>query len=120
VLSVCYLLTIGAMARNFIRIKLQNDFEEELKKYREYDISTDPIQPGNEQVDLNGQYVVLLNSRAIQDNKTPYFVHTQTYGNILDTTRMFRVSNLPLTIRLDWIARQCSPLTKQGKTDPLS
>lgn len=47
-LGTCYLLTLGAMARNLIRVKLQNDWEEEIKKYREYDLSTDPIQPANE------------------------------------------------------------------------
>jgi hypothetical protein len=40
-LAACYLLSLGAMARNLIKIKLQNDLEEEIKKYREYDLSTD-------------------------------------------------------------------------------
>ena len=76
-LMACYLVTIGAMARNLIRIKLQNDFEEELKKYREYDISTDPIQPGNEQIELNGKFVVLVKHRATtDDNKLPFYTYT--------------------------------------------
>lgn len=42
-LATCYLLTLGAMARNLIRIKMQTDWEEEIKKFREYDLSTDLI-----------------------------------------------------------------------------
>ena len=91
-LATCYLLTLGAMARNLIRIKLQTDWEEEIKKYREYDLSTDPIQPGREHADMNGTYVVLFKHKADPTEKTPFFSHTMTYSNLLDSTRMFKVS----------------------------
>ena len=91
-LASCYLLTLAAMTRNLVRIKLQNDFEEEIKRYREYDLATDPIKPGDEEVDLDGNYVVLVNHKADSENKAPFFSHTQTYANILDPTRMFTVS----------------------------
>lgn len=75
-LGACYLLSLGVMARNLIRIKLQNDFEEELKKYREYDLSTDKILRKGDETDLRGKFVVLAKHKADPDTKTPFFTHT--------------------------------------------
>ena len=39
------------MIRNLIRLKLQNDFEEDMKSYREYDLSTEQIKVGTDMID---------------------------------------------------------------------
>ena len=67
-LCACYLLSLGAMARNLIRIKLQNDLEEDIKKYREYDLSTDQILRRGDQTDLDGKFVVLAKHKAIKED----------------------------------------------------
>ena len=48
VLLAAYVLSLGVMTRNLIRIKLQNDFEEDLKTYREYDLQTEQIRVGTD------------------------------------------------------------------------
>lgn len=42
-LFACYLLSLSAIGRNLISQKLQNDWEEDLKELREYDLSNERI-----------------------------------------------------------------------------
>ena len=83
----CYLLSLAAITRNLIKIKLTNDFEEELKKYREYDLSTEQIKIGADNLE-NGKFIVLIKVKAAED-KIPYLAHTLHYANIIDTARLF-------------------------------
>lgn len=92
ILLGCYILSLGAMTRNLIRIKYQNDFEEEIKRYREYDLATEQIKVGTDQIDANGNYIVLIKHKANEEDKEPFFTHTMPYANIVDSTRLFKVS----------------------------
>ena len=98
ILGACYFLTCAGMGYNLVKIKLQGDFEEQMKNYREYDLSTERIKVGTDKIDPDGDYIVLakhkgVNSEAVDekpdegDDKTeaaetksastkPYFVYT--------------------------------------------
>ena len=62
------------MIRNLIRLKLQNDFEEDMKSYREYDLSTEQIKVGTDMIDPYGKYIVLLKHKAAsaESDQTPF------------------------------------------------
>ena len=64
VLGVCYFITCAGMAWNLIKIKLQGDLEEDMKAYREYDLSNERIKVGTDSIDPNGKYVVLAKHRG--------------------------------------------------------
>ena len=63
-LGACYFFACGGMAWNLIKIKLQGDLEEDMKAYREYDLSTERIKVGTDSIDPNGKYVVLAKHRG--------------------------------------------------------
>ena len=70
-MGACYFFTIGGMGWNLIRIKLQGDLEEDMKEYREYDLSHETIKIGTDRIDPDGQYIVLANHRAAVTQKKP-------------------------------------------------
>ena len=64
VLAAAYFMTVGGMGWNLIKIKLQNDYESEIKDYREYDLSHERIKIGTDKIDPDGKYIVLANHKA--------------------------------------------------------
>ena len=85
-MGACYFLTIGGMAWNLIRIKLQGDLEEDMKEYREYDLSHEKIKLGASESDQ--KYIVLANHKAnSEENKTPLFEYTEPSYAPYDPTR---------------------------------
>ena len=95
-----YLLSLSAITVNLVRAKLQDDFENELKELREYDLSYEKIKVGVDKIDPDGKYIVLANHKGkkseAKDGKeaevaVPLFAHTIPYANILDPVRYFKV-----------------------------
>ena len=64
ILGACYFLTVGSLGWNMIKIKMQVDLEEEMKGYREYDLSTEKIKVGTDKIDPDGKYIVLAKHKA--------------------------------------------------------
>jgi hypothetical protein len=56
-LFATYFCSMSAILVNLIRIKLQDDYQAEIQKLREYDLSTDHIQP--ELLANGGKFIVL-------------------------------------------------------------
>ena len=63
-LGVIYFGCVGAITRNLINIKLQVDYEEELKQYREYDLSYEKIKTDVDDLSADGQFIILANLAA--------------------------------------------------------
>ena len=100
VIFASYILSLSAISVNLIRAKLQDDFENELKELREYDLSYEKIKLGVDKVE-EGKFVVLANHKGVKPKAkdggevpvpTPLFAHTIPYANILDPVRYFQVS----------------------------
>ena len=105
VIFASYILSLSAISVNLIRAKLQDDFENELKDLREYDLSYEKIKLGVDKIE-EGKFVVLANHKGVKPKAedgeeapvpTPLFAHTIPYANILDPVRYFQVSK-PLVI----------------------
>ena len=58
-----YFLSVTGMGWNLIKIKLQGDLEEDMKGYREYDLSIEKIKVGTDKIDPDGNYIVLAKHR---------------------------------------------------------
>ena len=43
IMGACYFFALGGMGYNLVKIKLQGDLEDEMKEYREYDLSHERI-----------------------------------------------------------------------------
>jgi len=135
-----YLVSVGAIGYNLIRAKLQDDWEEEIKKLREYDLSTEQIKTAVDKLD-DGEFIVLADHKAIvnaveeggEENLAgvpkPLFSQTIPYANLLDPTRFFKVSttttvldyhNTHVIYRQNWQSRQRSQwqLTNPSKKLP--
>ena len=85
IVFVAYFTSISAILRNSIRIKLQNDFEAELKGLREYDLSTDCLNP-DKLLKANpdgGKFIVLCNLKAGEE-KRPFIHKTILSSNKID------------------------------------
>lgn len=63
-LSVIYVGCVGAITRNLVQMKLQVDYEEELKQYREYDLSYEKIKTDVDNLSADGQFIILANLAA--------------------------------------------------------
>ena len=99
ILGACYFMTIAGMGYNLARIKLQGDLEEDMKGYREYDLSTEKIKVGTDKIDPDGKYIVLAKHKALQEDseegaqaKTPFFAYTRPVMAPFDPTRYEEVS----------------------------
>ena len=101
VIFASYLLSLSAISVNLIRAKLQDDFENELKDLREYDLSYEKIKIGVDRID-DGKFIVLANHKGVKPKAeegkeppvpVPLFAHTIPYANILDPVRYFQVSS---------------------------
>ena len=94
-MGVCYFFTIGGMGWNLVKIKLQGDLEEDMKEYREYDLSHERIKIGTDRIDPDGKYLVLANhkqnSSAAESETTtaakPVFSYTMPCFAPYDPTR---------------------------------
>ena len=64
-MGACYFLTCAGMGYNLVKIKLQGDFEEQMKNYREYDLSTERIKVGTDKIDPDGDYIVLAKHKGV-------------------------------------------------------
>ena len=98
VLFASYLLSLSAITVNLIRAKLQDDFENDLKDLREYDVSYEKIKVGVDRLDPDGKFIVLVNHKGKKTSgeegkeatlPSPLFAHTIPYANILDPVRYF-------------------------------
>ena len=98
VLFASYLLSLSAITINLVRAKLQDDFENDLKDLREYDLSYEKIKVGVDSLDPDGKFIVLVNHKGKKtsgeegEKAAPLFAHTIPYANILDPVRYFQVS----------------------------
>ena len=98
-----YSFGIGSIVYNLTKIKMQNDFEEDLKKLREYNLEHETI---NVERDLPAKCMLLIRSPPLQDlskacvsklsqdnpNKF-YFTQVISFSNLLDPTMYFHVIN---------------------------
>ena len=85
-----------------VRAKLQDDFENEIKECREYDLANEKIKIGTDKIDPNAKYIVLANHKGQKQETTkddekvnaesaePIFVYTVPYANVLDPVRYFQ------------------------------
>ncbi len=94
ILGACYFMTVAGMGWNMVKIKLQGDLEEDMKQYREYDLSTEKIKVGTDKIDPNGKYIVLANHKAATDKTKaePLFAYTMPHLAPYDPTRYSEVS----------------------------
>ena len=99
ILGACYFMTVAGMGYNLARIKLQGDLEEDMKGYREYDLSTEKIKVGTDKIDPDGKYIVLAKHKAVKEDseegaqaKTPFFAYTRPVMAPFDPTRYEEVS----------------------------
>ena len=88
IVFVAYFTSVGAVLMNSIKIKLQNDFEAELKDLREYDLSTDCLKPEQLLKGDGGKFICLINLKAGEE-KTPFIHKTIPYSNQVDETLYF-------------------------------
>lgn len=96
-MGACYFLTCGGMGWNMVKIKLQVDLEEDMKGYREYDLSTEKIQVGTDKIDPDGKYIVLARHKPQQQQEgtplaKPFFSYTKPHWAPFDPTRYLEVS----------------------------
>ena len=82
IVYVAYLTSASAILVTAIRIKLQNDFEAEVKGLREYDLSHECIDP-KQLLKSDGAKVIVLCNLKAQEEKTP-FIH----NTILSSTKI--------------------------------
>ena len=59
-----YFLSVAGMSWNLIKIKAQGDLEEDMKNYREYDLSIEKIKVGTDKIDPDGNYIILAKNRT--------------------------------------------------------
>ena len=81
-LFASYIFTVGSIGWNFVKIRLQDDFEEQLKALREFDLATEKIDKA-----VKGEYIVLVNHKGVKENTAPIYCETVPYANLLDPTR---------------------------------
>ena len=70
-LFAIYAGAVSAVSINLIRMKFQVDMEEEIKKLREYDLSTEKIKIGTDKIDDDSEYVVLAKHKAKDPQEEP-------------------------------------------------
>ena len=97
IMGFCYFGTVVGMGWNLVKIKLQVDFEEDIKGYREYDFSTEKIKVGTDKIDPDGKYIVLAKHRPDQAQQPqgaarPFFSYTRACSAPYDPTRFYEVS----------------------------
>ena len=104
-MGACYFMTIGGMSWNLVKIKMQIDLENDMKEYREYDLSHEKIKVGTDRIDPLGKYIVLANHKgkkaeavAEEGEETtqepPFFSYTMPCLAPYDPTRYHEVSLL--------------------------
>ena len=76
IVYVAYLTSASAILVTAIRIKLQNDFEAEVKGLREYDLSHDCIDPKQLLKTDGKKCIVLCNLKAAEEEKRPFIQQT--------------------------------------------
>ena len=81
-LFASYIFTVGSIGYNFVKMRLQDDFEEQLKALREYDLATEKIDDS-----VKGEYIVLVKHKGVEEQTAPIYYETVPYANILDPTR---------------------------------
>ena len=99
-----YSFGVGAIAYNLTRMKLQDDFENEVRKLREYDFSHEAI---NTEKDLPIKCMILAKynpadntevrqqeQRLNKEGEKVLFSRVQSYSNILDPTKYTEVTNV--------------------------
>jgi hypothetical protein len=101
-----YVAGAGAIVYNLAQIKLQNDYEQEIRALREYDLSCDAVNP---EKDLPAEVMVLAKYKPESNQhlkpRPPLLKNEQSsgkellmssaisYSNVLDPTRYFEVYN---------------------------
>ena len=92
VLGACYFITCAGMGWNLIKIKLQGDLEEDMKGYREYDLSTEKIRVDTDKIDPSKNYIVLAKHKGNPQTTSPFFKYTMPDIAPYDPTRYAEVS----------------------------
>lgn len=99
-----YSLSLGAMAYNLARIKLQNDYEAEIRALREYNVQDEKINTKdlpldcmilvNYDPDQNKDLVAkqTLQKGSENDDAKLIFSKVISCGNIVDSAKYFQVS----------------------------
>ena len=104
-LGACYFFTVAGMTWEMVKIKVQVDLEDELKNYREYDLSMEKIQVGTEKIDPDQNYIVLAKHKAIKKDEEattdqtpeiqpPFYSYTRPCTAPYDPTRYLEKTKL--------------------------
>lgn len=130
ILGACYFMTIAGMGWNLMKIKFQIDLEEEMKKYREYDLSYERIKVGTDKIDPDGNYIVLAKHKAVSaaeqeantaELREPLFSYTRPCFAPYDPTRYQQVRHhLSLTLSnfSHFFLKGCQALERIQASDP--
>ncbi len=103
-----YSFGVGAIIYNLSKIKLQDDFEREIRDLREYDIQNEMIKaekdlPANcmvlaKYIPSDNPHIKFQNpklGRQSEDTESKLmFSKVVAFSNVLDPTRYFKVNNL--------------------------
>ena len=93
-----YSLSIGAIIYNIAKTKLQDDFENEIRQYREYDYNNEKLKKEQFQSGKESKCIILAKykdpylhqeNQNIEDQKKILFERDIAIFNILDPSKLF-------------------------------
>ena len=80
-----YCFSIGAIGYNLAKQKLMDDFERDIKEYREYDFENEKIK-----VDKEAKCIILAKYKAKKEEAAVLYQKRIAFFNVLDPARLFK------------------------------